>query len=243
MNGNGQLGDGSTTEWHSPTAVSSLTALSIVKISAAYWNTYALSSSGQEYSWGTDGYGSLGDGTRSGTNVLSPPVLVSSMGGGVVVGGVSDGGCSAHACAYTVNGAAYCWGDCTQGQVGDGSATTQTSPVGVSGMTGNVTQLGVGMYHSCGVQGGGVLCWGANDHTQLGDGTSTQRNSPVVVSSASSGMSVLEVGFYSACALLSSGVVKCWGDRYAYETLLLLWNPYSTQLTWSLQNQGQILWV
>ena len=107
----------------------------------------------------------MGDGNF--TN-LSPPVAVSGLSSGVsaLVAGNS------HTCAVAVDGAAKCWGDNSYGQMGDGSTTTRSTPVAVSGLTSGVSALAAGWYHTCALTGGGaVKCWGENFDGQMGDGT------------------------------------------------------------------------
>src|SRR5437870_9365167 len=75
------------------------------------------------YCWGGNGSGQLGDGTK--TNQLTP-VLVQAP-AGVSFAAVTAG--AAHTCGVTAAGAAYCWGDNGFGQLGDGTTTSQSSPV------------------------------------------------------------------------------------------------------------------
>ena len=55
---------------------------------------------------------------------------------------------NAHTCALLTGGAIKCWGKNDYGQVGDGTTTTRTTPVDVSGIT-NATSLALGGSHSC----------------------------------------------------------------------------------------------
>ena len=102
---------------------------------------------------------------------------------------------TAHACALSEEGEAFCWGDNTFGQLGDGtrSARSDAAPV-AGGRTFDV--LSAGEDYTCGIahvrldlasstvegrQGGEILCWGDNRYGQLGDGTTEGRLSPVRV--------------------------------------------------------------
>jgi len=67
-NGNGRLGDNSTTERHTPTQESS-NANDWESVAAGYRHTVAIKSDGTLWSWGDNGYGQLGDGTTDGKKV------------------------------------------------------------------------------------------------------------------------------------------------------------------------------
>ena len=84
---------------------------------------------GKAYCWGFSDNGGLGNGA---TTQSAVPVAVSAR--GVLAGktltqigtGIDD------ACALDAAGAAYCWGDNTFGQLGDGGTTDSGVPVAVS---------------------------------------------------------------------------------------------------------------
>jgi len=81
----------------------------------------------------------------------------------------------------TTAGAAYCWGDNDNGQLGDGTTTPRAGPVAVlGGLT--FVAVGAGDAHTCGITtAGAAYCWGFNGNGQLGDGTTTDQLSPVRV--------------------------------------------------------------
>lgn len=118
-------------------------------------------------------------------------------------------GGSSHSCAVRPDGAAYCWGNNSLGQLGNGDETddSETRPVPVSGglRFGSVV---VGNAQTCAVRSDGpAYCWGANDFGQLGDGTILNRASPVRVPNA--GGSAVAVGGFHAC--VADGIAICWG--------------------------------
>ena len=86
-----------------------------------------------------------------------------------------------HTCGITGAGIAYCWGDNSKGQLGDGSVSQRLAPVAVGGGHG-FGGISAGNWHTCGVTPGLVAyCWGDNQYGALGDGTQTNRLLPAKV--------------------------------------------------------------
>ena len=102
------------------------------------------------------------------------------------------------------------WGQNVSGQLGDGSTTARSTPIGASGLTG-VTSIAVGRNHALAVtQTGVVWAWGVNGNGQLGDGTKTTRLRPVRVTGLSDAVAVAAGGNTSA-VLKSDGTLWLWG--------------------------------
>ncbi len=176
FNSMGQLGDGTTTERHTPVDVSGL-ATGAASIAAGREHTCALTVAGGIKCWGQNWNGEVGDNTRTARNV---PVDVTGISSGATV--VTAG--SYHTCAAMAAGAIKCWGANDSGQIGDGDPASPTShlvPADVSGLTGAVA-LAAGGAFTCAIAGGGaVQCWGTNALGQLGDGTGVDGLAPVFV--------------------------------------------------------------
>ncbi len=208
--GAGQLGDGGTnTRKHTPVAVSGL-ASGITAIAAGANHTCALTNAGGVLCWGNDLDGQLGDG---GTNTnQSTPVAVSGLGSGVT----AIAGGRAHTCALTDAGAALCWGNNSDGQLGDnGVNADQPTPVAVSGLSSGIAAIAAGGTHSCAVtSAGAALCWGDDYDGQLGDSSdTTDQSAPVAVSGLATGVAALSAGWNHTCALTNVGAILCWGDN------------------------------
>jgi len=93
-----------------------------------------------------------------------------------------------HTCAVA-NARVYCWGDNSDGQLGNRSTSDSSVPVAVD-ITGNSALLGkevidisAGYYFTCALASDGtVACWGRNGNGQLGNDTRDNKNYPVAVS-------------------------------------------------------------
>ena len=119
-----------------------------------------------------------------------------------------------HTCGVTTNGAAYCWGDNTSGQLGSGiSATTSSSPVAV---TGGLTfkAVSAGFSHTCGITtAGAAYCWGSNQSGDLGNATTGGLSAtPVAVVGGLTFASVSAGALYN-CGVTTSGAAYCWGGN------------------------------
>ncbi|MFN7471765.1 MAG: RCC1 domain-containing protein, partial [Roseiflexaceae bacterium] len=115
------------------------------------------------------------------------------------------------ACAVDTGGTGWCWGNNSDGQLGDGTTVSRSTAVQISGLS-NIDRIHVGSAHVCAIQNTGkVFCWGDNTYGQLGDGTTTDSATPVEVTSLSLSATQIEVGDDSSCAKVGSGAFYCWG--------------------------------
>ncbi|MBW2263463.1 MAG: hypothetical protein JRG91_15970 [Deltaproteobacteria bacterium] len=179
------------------------------QVTAGFYHTCAIVGSGLSC-WGYSSDGQLGDGS---TTRSFSPVSVTGLSSGVVHVGAG----MSHTCAAVSGGAVKCWGNNSDGQIGNGTSGTDVlSPADVVGLSG-ADQVCGGFYHSCArLTSGQVRCWGRNTYGELGNGTSTRSLTPVgVLPVTGSGYlgGVLEIscGNYHNCARLSSGQMVCWG--------------------------------
>lgn len=171
----GQLGNSSTTRSPTPVDVGGLTT-GVAAIATGALHTCALTTSGGVMCWGWNGRGELGNGE---TTASSTAVAVAGLAEGVVAIAAARG---SHTCALTTSGGLECWGHNVFGQLGDGTTTGSSTPIGVVGLTSGVMAVAAGNSHTCAVTtSDGIKCWGFNMAGALGDDTTTTASTPVTV--------------------------------------------------------------
>lgn len=205
-NSNGQLGDGTRSVHIEPDKVSMPLGRKALEISAGSYHTCALLDDGSVRCWGANDFGQLGDGT---TIERVSPVSVDL--GGTAASGVSAG--ESHTCAILDDDSVKCWGDNSNGQLGDGTTTTRNTPVSVSFGGSGVHQISAGSYHTCSIMlDRTVNCWGDNWHGQLGLGSNSDSLTPRLVSVSSNSSAVtLDSGAFHTCLGMNDGKMYCWG--------------------------------
>src|SRR5215213_1271907 len=113
------------------------TAPPFSQISAGNLHSCGVATDGTGYCWGPQAFGELGDGTFGETRNAPAPIA-----GGLQFSQVRAG--TTHSCGLTTDGRAYCWGENSLGQLGDGTAPAgHNTPVPVEG-TRRFTQILVG---------------------------------------------------------------------------------------------------
>ena len=162
-------------------------------VTRSSWYTCGLSSTNAVFCWGGAGvHGVLGSGSLSqtGSDSAVPTRVAGDIDFSMVVSGPF------HSCALTREGVAYCWGENTDGELGEGTTHDAAMPRGVTtnrrfvslaaggnvvvAKPGDVTTWGF----TCGLTAddGTVLCWGDNRHGALGNGSTNGTLTPVPIS-------------------------------------------------------------
>jgi alpha-tubulin suppressor-like RCC1 family protein len=214
-NSGGQLGFFTKT-FSVDTAGYVFTNQSFTRIASGGLHNCGVTTAGTTLCWGFNDQGQLGNNT---TTTLYPDTLSSKL---TPVTGFTFDSITAgykHSCALQA-GAAYCWGDNSFGQLGDGTTTRRLVPVAVAGGL-TFKALSAGFYHTCGIlTTGQAYCWGRNTPNsvqesvggQIGDGTTTDRPSPALVSGGLIFQSI-SAGEVSTCGVTTGSLAYCWGDN------------------------------
>jgi alpha-tubulin suppressor-like RCC1 family protein len=104
----------------------------------------------------------------------------------------------------------YCWGQNSDGQLGNGSTTDASTPV-LAGSGYNA--LAVGGFHTCArTTSNTVNCWGFNGYGGLGNGTTTSSSTPTPVSGGLS-FAALSAGRLHTCGIAGT-TSYCWGNNF-----------------------------
>lgn len=176
----------------------------------------ALDADGRVFCWGMNESGRLG--TRATTVSVAAPSVVQGPIPRFVK--LSVGG--SHQCALTADGAAYCWGANSYGQLGTGGGTGDvTMPTAVVGEI-RFRSITAGFNFTCAISmDDRGYCWGDHSMGQLGIGPNSACDangdrcsfpSPMPVASDLR-FSQLSAGFWHACGITADGTAYCWGDN------------------------------
>ncbi|MBI5017187.1 MAG: choice-of-anchor D domain-containing protein [Deltaproteobacteria bacterium] len=199
-NGQGQLGDGTTTSKSVPTRVG--TANDWAGVAAGSSDTVAVKTDGSLWAWGRNAEGQLGDGT---TTSKSVPTRI-----GTETSWLSVAAGHNHMVAVKTDGSLWAWGHNGQGQLGDGTTASKSVPARI-GLETDWAGVTAGSNHTLAVKTDGSLwAWGSNSYGQLGDGTTADRAIPTQVGTANDWAGVA-AGFSHTVAVKTGGSLWAWG--------------------------------
>lgn len=212
-------------------SAASQTAAPVVwrQLSAGSDHTCGLTSDGGVSCWGWNSFGTLGDGTRHDRWV---PVPV-SVRAGVRFQAIAAG--SENSCALSTDGAAWCWGDNRNGNVGDRTRITRLVPTRVAG-TVRFRSISLDDIPCAVADSASTYCWGGlsttpvvvprrerSEHGSFGARTCDLAADSTAVcwsfeDSSASARTVpgglrfarLALGEF-ACGLTADGAAYCWG--------------------------------
>lgn len=199
-----------------------------VAITAGATHSCALTQSGRSYCWGSDRYGSLGEGpgdpvcsvghgTSESCSTLPLRVALPAK---VALASVVAG--NPHTCGHTTAGAVYCWGGVFIGEVNGSSSVIFRDTPELSSALASITfrSLTSGSSFICGIDDGGLAhCWGGAAHGGLGDGSKTFDEGDCgsfcgVKPARVIGSDYVAIASSNdhVCAILRDQRVRCWGS-------------------------------
>jgi alpha-tubulin suppressor-like RCC1 family protein len=194
-----QLGDGTTTDRHTPVQITGLPE--IIMMSATQNSSMALDRDGVVWFWGATSVNACTLETVTDEDTHAYIHLV---------GDRSDG------LGLQADGAVWAWGSNEYGQLGTGSPMPEESqtPVQVESLQ-NVQSVALGTSHRMALTRDGLLWgWGFNSDGQLGFGTmGSNQFTPVQVSNLTS-ITAIRLGHLQSLALRMDGTVWAWGNNW-----------------------------
>ena len=264
----GELGNGTTNDTNTPVAIatgeSSAIPVDAYLVSISTGTAYdgqgascAVDRIGNAYCWGDGEAGNFGNGTNSVTSAY--PVKVVKGGFSAIPLNsklIKIGTTNNSSCAIDDSGNAYCWGDNTQGQLGNGTSQNESYAVLVSkgGQSAipvgdRITDISVGSLYTCALdQYGKAFCWGYSSAGQCGSGdyednlyptavatnpsteSSSLSASAIVTQISASANTTCPTNELNTCAIDSNGDGYCWGSNNAGQlginSLLIQNSPY-----------------
>jgi hypothetical protein len=168
----------------------------------------ALRNDGTVWCFGYNYYGELGPNIAVGNFTATPvqvplPGSVNSICAGVY-----------HSCAIINQSSVFCWGQNTQGQLGNNSTTNSATPVQAPTGFVSLRSVSCGGYSTIAVgANGNFYGWGNNNYGQLGDGTFTNRTTPYQNTSEKTVIAAA-TSESATCDLHADGTVWCWGGNF-----------------------------
>jgi alpha-tubulin suppressor-like RCC1 family protein len=113
---------------------------------------------------------------------------------------------------------AWAWGTNSDGQLGDNTTVSKSSPVSVVGGYTDWIQVSAGTYHNLGLRANGTAwAWGLNATGQLGNETTTAQSSPVSIVGGFTDWTQLSGGFKHSLGLRANGTLWAWGYNFLGE--------------------------
>jgi len=204
-NETGQVGDGTVANRISPVRIEhGFTTLAgngytfSVSTTNSFGFTLAVKSDGSLWTWGSNAFGQLGNGSI--IDRKSPGLI--SYGYSKVAAGET------HALGLKTDGTLWAWGNNSEGQLGDDTQVDSDVPKQV-GL--DYAVIAAGGHHSLALKPDGSLwAWGDNIYGQLGDGTVNFKDVPTPIGM---GYAAIAAGDGHTMALKTDGTLWAWGNN------------------------------
>ncbi len=177
---------------------------SIVKTSCGRNFYFALRSDNTVWTWGSNQYGQLGDGTTVNRTI---PAQIEGLSDIVDISAGLDYGL-----ALKKDGTVYAWGRNECGQLGDETTVDKLTPIMIHDLSG-IVSIASGSMSLALKDDATVWSWGYNYSGGLGDGNTTNKSLPTQISDLND-VSAIACGQYHAMALKKDGTLWTWGDNW-----------------------------
>ena len=204
-NNQGGLGDNTVVDKSSPVQTIA-GGTNWKQVAGGFYHTTAIKTDGTLWACGYNGHGGLGDNTT-----VSKSSPVQTITGGTNWKQVACG--EGHTAAIKTDGTLWTCGYNAQGQLGDNTTVSKSSPVQTIAGGTNWKQVACGASHTAAIKTDGTL-WtcGYNSRGELGDNTNFNKSSPVQTIAGGTNWNQVSCGFYHTAAIKTDGTL--WNCGY-----------------------------
>lgn len=165
--------------------------------------TVALKEDNTLWSWGSNAYHQLGDGTN--TSRMYSVQIGNGTWSKFTVGDY-------HVLGIKTDGTLWGWGRNAENQLAAAALTDVAVPTQI-GTDNNWVQVTTGRWSSTAIKSDGTMwAWGYNDHGQIGDGTLITKTTPVQIGTTNDWAKVYS-GYYHTLAIKTNGTLWSWGSN------------------------------
>jgi len=227
-----QLGDGTNIDRYTPTEITNQFDLnnneSIISLSLGSYHSSALTSFGRIFTWGSNDYGQLGDGSTIQRITPKDVTQFFDLYEDESIIKISLG--SNYSSALTSLGRLFTWGFNMHGQLGNNSTEQSFIPIDITEFFSlneveTLVDMSLGTSHSVALTSSGrVFTWGSNQDGELGTGYLDNDFYPLLIStpteitdkfnlSESETIISMSAGHDHTLALSSTGRIFSWGSN------------------------------
>ena len=202
----GRLGNAQLTDRSTPVTTFS-GGTNWKQVTAGTAHTAAIKTDGTLWVWGLGSSGQLGTGT-----LFNRSTPVTTFAGGTNWKQVSAGG--NHTAAIKTDGTLWTWGRGSNGQLGDATIISVSTPVTTFSGGTNWKQVSSGNDHTAAIKTDGTLwTWGAGGNGRLGNANITDRSTPVTTFAGGTNWKQVGSGSFHTAAVKTDGTLWTWGFK------------------------------
>jgi hypothetical protein len=199
-NSYGQLGNGTTTNTSTLTAMTNIPGTPVSIYCGAY-HTLVLMDDGSIYGCGSNSYGQLGNGTTTTTSTLTDMTNIPGTPVSISCG-------TYHTLVLMDDGSIYGCGSNSYGQLGNGTTTNTSTLTAMTNIPGTPVSISCGAYHTLVLMDdGSIYGCGYNGNGQLGNGTTTNTSTLTAMTNIPGTPVSISCGRYHTLVLMSDGSV------------------------------------
>lgn len=160
--------------------------------------------------WGRTGNGRLGANDNDDSSRAMPQPVVN--GAGPLPFGFEVSAGNRHTCAINAPAQLQCWGDNTNGKLGDGTTVEKRSAIAIDANGKAAQRVASGDAHTCAITEDVLQCWGRDLDGEVGDGDDdgADETTPVIIDLGVRQVE-LTVGHQHSCSVGLDRKLHCWG--------------------------------